>query len=102
MQDILELPALVEGLLLPTLEKTPARVLEDGLVALASQFAGLLGADLIDRFVQLGTDMEAVERSSRACAAGSTKGLSELGRLGPDTGRAWSVLHVWPDTVRHG
>ena len=47
--------------ILAAFEQQPARVLEDRVAALAFHATGFLGADLVERLVNIGDDVEAVE-----------------------------------------
>lgn len=60
-QPPFESPLLGEGKMLRALENAPTGFLEDGLLAIAGECSGLLGADVIRGIIRLGDDVEAIE-----------------------------------------
>ena len=61
LEDVGELLDLVLGEVFRPFEETPSRAFEERLEAPRLQVARLLGADVVDRLVEILDDMEAVE-----------------------------------------
>jgi hypothetical protein len=65
VQDVAYFFAPVGRSVLPAFEKTPACVLEHRLIAFARHLPSLLGADIVDRLIQLGHDVKKIENLKR-------------------------------------